>query len=67
MKTYHIVWNESRTEGYITDDADDATLAATGFQAVPAVSTLALAMREQYADGEDDQDTELPMQTIQLP
>lgn len=69
-KQYHIVWNESKTEGYITDDADDAEFASVGWRAKASCSTLAQAMRESYAndDDEDDDDgpVELPTDTITL-
>jgi len=65
-KQYHIVWNSTKTEGYITDSEDDAEFARSGFQANFSSSTLALAMREAYADGEDDDETELPAQSVAI-
>ena len=65
-KQYHIVWNAKKSEGYITDSEDDAEFAHSGFQACNSCSTLATAMRETYADGEDDTDTELPAQTVTI-
>ena len=65
-KQYHIVWNSTKTEGYITDSEDDAEFARSGFQANFSSSTLALAMREAYADGEDDDETELPAQSVTI-
>lgn len=64
MKKYHIVWNKSRTEGFITDDEDDAEYASSGMRCGVGVSCIAEAMRETYCD--DDEDEELPAQTIEL-
>lgn len=66
-KRYHIVWNERKTEGYITDDEGDATYAQSGMRINAGVSTLAEALREQYADDDgDDNCIELPAQTVTL-
>jgi hypothetical protein len=68
-KQYHIVWNKRKTEGYITDDENDATYAQSGIQiSVSAgMSTLAEALRESYAyDDGDDNGIELPAQTVIL-
>jgi hypothetical protein len=66
-KRYHIVWNERKTEGYITDDENDATYAQSGMQISAGVSTLAEALRESYADDDgDDNGIELPAQTVTL-
>jgi len=63
-KLYNIVWNETKTEGFITDDADDAQFAIDGFRASFAVSSVAEAFREAYAY--DDEEIELPLQVIEL-
>lgn len=53
-KTYYIVWNETRTEGYITDDLEDAEYASSGKQAGWSAPTLGVAFREAYEGLEDD-------------
>lgn len=64
-KEYFIVWNETKSEGFITSNENDAEFARSGFQGSMAVSSLAGAMRDTYAH-EDDEDTELPAQTVTL-
>ncbi len=60
---YHIVWNETRTEGFITQDRDDADYTATGISSSFGVSTIGDAFREAYAEyGE-----ELEIQEIEIP
>lgn len=46
---YFIVWNADRTEGFITDDQNDA-LTAAGNRQVNYESTLGATFREQYED-----------------
>lgn len=61
-KHYYIVWNESKTEGYITDDEDDAEFARVGWLAKASCSTLAQAMRETYANDDDEEDDDGPVE-----
>lgn len=63
---YYIVWNPTRTEGFITNDAGDAEYARTGFQEEMAVSTAGQAFRDAYCE-EDDDSTELPMTELNVP
>jgi len=68
-KQYHIVWNAQKTEGYITDNEDDATYASSGMVCGVGASTIAEAMREAYAQDEDsfdDTEEELPTQTVTI-
>jgi hypothetical protein len=51
MTQYHIVWNANRSEGFITDDYDDAIQAAYGRQHGHSSSTLGMEFRECYDDG----------------
>ena len=61
-KTFYIVWNQTRTEGFITDDRNDALCAAEGLSPRNGSSTVGKTFRECYAeDGEA-----LPMQEIEL-
>lgn len=63
---YYIVWNPTRTEGFITNDADDAEYVRCGLQSRFGVSSAGQAFREAYCD-EDDDSTELPMTEINVP
>lgn len=56
---YYIVWNEPKSEGFITDDYADALTAATG-QSRGLDSTLALEFFENYGE------TEHAIQEIEL-
>ena len=64
-KEYFIVWNETKSEGFITSSEDDAEFARTRFQSGRAVSLLADSMRSIYAGG-GDEETELPSQTVTI-
>lgn len=64
-KKYFIVWNENRSEGYITDDPEDADYTATGFSSSFGQSTLGVAFRESYA--EDEESDEFEVQEIEIP
>ncbi len=66
MGKYYIVWNERRTEGFITDCPEDAEYASSGFQQTGGVSSLAFALRETYLDPEEEESGELPMQEVDL-
>lgn len=66
MTHHYIVWSPKRTEGFVTNDADDAEYVRCGFRAGMAVSTAGQAFREAYLD-EDDDSTELPMTEINMP
>ena len=66
MKRY-IVWNENKTEGYITDDKQDARTAREGKKhrrssGQVGYSTLALAFYEAYGDDELP-----PIEEVDLP
>lgn len=50
MSKFYIVWNESRNEGFITDDSDDADTALNGRGGKFAVSTAAEAFNDIYGD-----------------
>ena len=50
MPQYFIVWNADRTEGFITDSADDASKAAGRMHPGGIESTLGAAFRDCYAD-----------------
>lgn len=63
---YYIVWNPTRTEGFITNDAGDADYVRCGFRAGMSVPSAGQAFREAYLD-EDDDSTELPMTEINVP
>lgn len=59
MSKYFVVLSPSGKEGYITQDADEAEFAATGFHGTGGVSTLAQAFRDVYfedPDGDDEED-----------
>lgn len=53
-KNYWIVWNENRSEGFITDDENDAKTAMTGkpnrSRGYPCSSSVGLAFYEAYED-----------------
>lgn len=51
MATYYIVWNEDRSEGFITDDESDAKQVASGRFRNPYTSA-GEAFRECY-EGDD--------------
>ncbi len=69
-RTYYIVWNPSKSEGYITNDVNDATFAATGdARQCFGTPTVGEAFREAYCDDEDEEAValhEFPTQTIEL-
>ena len=60
-KKYWIVWNENRSEGFITDDKMDADSAAT----YGGTSTVGLAFWESY--GDDEGLSELEVEEIEIP
>jgi len=49
MPQYHIVWNADRTEGFITDSRDDATVAASNKRPF-MTSTLGAEFQSIYED-----------------
>jgi hypothetical protein len=52
-KTAYIVWNAGRSEGFVTEEYDDAWQASTGhFNAIR--STLGEAFHEAYPDEIED-------------
>ena len=59
-QAFHIVWNEARNEGFITDDEQDALACLSGGNRYGG-STVGIAFSESYED--DD----LSMETITLP
>jgi len=61
---FYIVWNQTRTEGFITDDRNDALFAAEGISTRNGSSTVGEAFRECYADDEDGE--ALPMQEVEI-
>lgn len=52
MTKYFIAWNEDKTEGFITDDEDDAQQACSAENKNGAWAALGLAFFETY--GEQD-------------
>lgn len=64
-KKYFIVWNATRSEGFITDDEDDAHYTSTGISNSFGITTVGEAFRESYADDEDGE--ELEVQEVELP
>ena len=58
-KQYFIVWNEARSEGFITDDAADAEACRTGVS-----RSWSSAMGDAFAEAYDEE--ERPMQTLVL-
>ena len=65
-KRYYIVWNESKTEGYITDSEADADFAQSGVQGEYAHPALAWAMRDIYAAAEREKSMELITQVVSI-
>lgn len=63
-KKYFIVWNDTRSEGFITQDQDDAEYTATGISTSFGVTTVGDSFRETYADGEED--AEFDIQEIEI-
>jgi len=61
---FYIVWNETRTEGFITNDPDDAETASTGFRSKFATSTVGEAFYEAYSDDGEPGDIELEVQVV---
>ena len=62
-KKFHIVWNETKTEGFITDDADDARFASTGEMSGGfGVSTIGEAFQDCYGGG----DKALTVQEVEI-
>ena len=58
-KTYYIVWNEARNEGFVTDDFNDAKMVRSGrFRG--AYTTAGSAFQEAY----DDED--LGLQSVEI-
>lgn len=51
MKTIYIVWNENKSEGFVTDDKDDAKYCSTGKETGFGIPTIAEAFRECYGQG----------------
>ncbi len=64
-KKYWIVWNDARSEGFITQDQGDAEYTATGISTSFGVTTVGDAFRETYADGEEY--AEFDIQEIEIP
>lgn len=71
-KEYHIVWNKSKTEGFITDDLDDAELVVQGHEAVEkamergmAIPTAGASFAECYGYEPEDAKS-LTLQTVAL-
>lgn len=70
MAKFYVVWNNSKTEGFITNSPDDAEVAASGFISGVSCSSLANAFREVYADedmDEDDCDQEFSIEEVDIP
>lgn len=63
-KKFYIVWNPTKTEGYITDDKQDAKFTSDGMAGRYGNPTIGEAFRESYAD--DDTGELLPMQEIEI-
>lgn len=61
-KKFWIVWNESKTEGFITDDRRDALFTSEGIPGRFGNPTVGEAFRESYADD----DCALPMHEIEI-
>ena len=59
-QAFHIVWNEARNEGFITDDEQDALACLHGTNAGGG-STVGIAFADTYDDDE------LSMETVTLP
>lgn len=49
-KVYYMVWNQSGSEAFVTDDPLDAKYASTGIEPPGGVSSLASEFRELYDD-----------------
>lgn len=64
MKTYYIVWNQDKSEGFITDDYSDAIACSTGYFDNIS-STIGSEFHDLYAP--DDDEPPLIMQTVELP
>lgn len=67
MTAYYIVWNKGRTEGYITNDLDDANTAATGSRNNKlGTSSVAEALYDTYTEDGDNPDYQFVRQEIEL-
>jgi len=53
---YIIIWNKERTEGYITNDADDADTAHYGFRNKMGTTAVGERMHEAYTEDGDEPD-----------
>lgn len=60
MKKYYIVWNEAKSEGFITDDRRDAEQCLIG-----SFGQLASAAGQNFAENYEDDDRIL--EEIELP
>ena len=63
-KKFFIVWNQTKTEGYITDDKRDAQFTSDGTPGRYGNPTVGEAFRESYAEDADGK--VLPMQEIEI-
>jgi len=63
-RTFHIVLNPAKNEGFITDDKDDALFASENIRASAGNSLIAEALREGYVEA--DEDAALPMIEVEL-
>lgn len=63
-RMFYIVWNHTRTEGFITDDHNDALFAAEGLSPRNGSSTVGETFRECYTDDEGGE--ALLMQEIEI-
>ena len=62
-KQFFIVWNQSRTEGFITDDKPDAMFVSEGISLRTGNPLVGEAFRECYCEDEADG---LLMQEVEL-
>lgn len=66
MSKYYIVWNPTKTEGFITDDPDDATNASTGERLAAGVSVVGEKFYETYSDDGGAGEFEFEIQELEL-
>lgn len=66
MDKFYIVWNPTKTEGFITNDPNDAVNASTGDRLTAGVSRVGECFYEVYSDDAGAGEFEFEIQEVEL-
>ena len=66
MGKFYIVWNPRRTEGFVTNDPDDALVASTGERLKLGTSAVGECFYETYSDDAEPGDFEFEIQELEI-